>query len=61
MNESYNCLDRHVEVGRGNQIALIWEGNDPTMDKSFTYSELLSEVSKFAKREYYNIVLDCLI
>ena len=48
LNVSYNCLDRHVEAGFGNQTALIWEGNDPTMDKSFSYTELLSEVSKFA-------------
>ena len=48
LNVSYNCLDRHVKAGFGNQNALIWEGNDPTMDKSFTYTELLSEVSKFA-------------
>ena len=48
LNVSYNCLDRHVEAGFGNQTALIWEGNDPDEDKSYTYSELLSEVSKFA-------------
>jgi acetyl-CoA synthetase len=48
LNVSYNCLDRHVNAGFGNQTALIWEGNDPTEDKSFTYSELLDDVSKFA-------------
>jgi len=48
LNVSYNCLDRHVNAGFGNQAALIWEGNDPTEDKSYTYSELLNEVSKFA-------------
>ena len=48
LNVSYNCLDRHVEAGFGNQKALIWEGNDPAEDKSYTYSELLAEVSKFA-------------
>tara|TARA_B110000467_G_C18312736_1_gene479279 strand:- start:71 stop:2011 length:1941 start_codon:yes stop_codon:yes gene_type:complete len=48
LNVSYNCLDRHVEAGFGNQTALIWEGNDPSEDKSYTYSELLNEVSKFA-------------
>ena len=48
LNVSYNCLDRHVEAGFGNHTALIWEGNDPSIDKKYTYSQLLSEVSKFA-------------
>ena len=48
LNVSYNCIDRHVEAGHGDQIALIWEGNDPEEDKRFTYNELLDEVSKFA-------------
>lgn len=48
LNVAYNCLDRHVEDGYGDQPALIWEGNDPEEDKKFTYSELKDEVSKFA-------------
>ena len=48
LNASYNCLDRHVESGHGDEIALIWEGNDPAEDKTFTYSELLQEVKRFA-------------
>ncbi len=48
LNASYNCLDRHVESGHGDAIALIWEGNNPEEDKTFTYSELLSEVKRFA-------------
>ena len=48
LNVSYNCLDRHVEAGFGNQKALIWEGNNPVEDKFYTYSELLAEVSRFA-------------
>ena len=48
LNASYNCLDRHVESGHGDAIALIWEGNDPAEDKTFTYSELLQEVRRFA-------------
>ncbi|MCF6238826.1 MAG: AMP-binding protein, partial [Candidatus Marinimicrobia bacterium] len=48
LNVSYNCLDRHVEDGHGERTALIWEGNDPTEDKKFTYKELLAEVQKFA-------------
>jgi len=48
LNVSYNCLDRHVENGHGDDIAIIWEGNEPTQDKKFTYKELLDEVQKFA-------------
>ena len=48
LNASYNCLDRHVESGHGDVAALIWEGNDPAEDKTFTYSELLGEVNRFA-------------
>ena len=48
LNASYNCLDRHVEAGHGNQTAIIWEGNDPSDNTSFSYSELLTEVCKFA-------------
>ena len=48
LNASYNCLDRHVEAGHGNQTAIVWEGNDPSDDTSFSYSELLTEVCKFA-------------
>ena len=48
LNVSYNCLDRHIEAGFGNQTALIWEGNDPHTDKELSYFEMLSEVSKFA-------------
>jgi len=48
LNASYNCLDRHIENGKGDSVALIWEGNNPEESKSYTYSELLNEVSKFA-------------
>ena len=48
LNACYNCLDRHVEAGHGDATAIIWEGNSPTEDKHFTYSELLAEVKKFA-------------
>ena len=41
LNASYNCLDRHIENGYGEQKAIIWEGNNPSEDKSFTYCELL--------------------
>ncbi|GAB4296973.1 MAG: acetate--CoA ligase [Thiohalomonadaceae bacterium] len=47
LNVSYNCLDRHLDK-RGDQVALIWEGDDPAEDKKITYRELHAEVSKFA-------------
>ena len=48
LNACYNCLDRHVEAGHGDATAIIWEGNSPSEDKTFSYSELLTEVKKFA-------------
>ena len=48
LNASYNCIDRHVENGFGDSLAIIWEGNDPNQSRKFTYSELLKEVSLFA-------------
>jgi len=48
LNVSYNCLDRHVDAGHGDQTAIIWEGNNPKEDQAFTYGELLAEVQKFA-------------
>ena len=48
LNMSYNCLDRHVEAGKGDRTALIWEGNNPSEDRHFSYSELLRKVQKFA-------------
>ncbi|RED51252.1 acetate--CoA ligase [Aestuariispira insulae] len=47
LNVSANCLDRHLEK-RGDQVAIIWEGDEPTDDKSVTYRELHAEVCKFA-------------
>ena len=46
-NISVNCLDRHLEK-RGDQTAIIWEGNDPNEDSTLTYKELHAEVCKFA-------------
>ena len=48
LNVSYNCLDRHVNDGNGDKTAIIWEGNNPSKDKKYTYSELLIKVNKFA-------------
>ncbi|MEK7991420.1 MAG: acetate--CoA ligase [Thiotrichaceae bacterium] len=47
LNVSYNCLDRHLET-RGDQVAIIWEGDDPNDDKKITYKELHEEVSRLA-------------
>ena len=47
INVSYNCLDRHVEGGRGDRTAIIWEG-EPGDARTFTYAELHGEVSRFA-------------
>ena len=46
-NITYNCLDRHLEK-RGDQVAIIWEGNEPGEDAKFTYRKLYEEVCKFA-------------
>ena len=48
LNVSYNCLDRHVENGCGDDVAIIWEGNDPSETRTFTFKELLKQVEKFA-------------
>ncbi|MFT7474075.1 MAG: acetyl-CoA synthetase [Verrucomicrobiales bacterium] len=47
LNMSENCLDRHVDAGRGDKIAYHWEG-EPGDTRTLTYAELLTEVKKFA-------------
>jgi len=47
LNASANCLDRHVKAGRGDKVALIWEG-EPGEVRRITYRELLGEVTRFA-------------
>ena len=47
LNVSYNCLDRHVEAGNGERVALYFEG-EPGDTKVYTYRELLNEVKKAA-------------
>ncbi len=46
-NITYNCLDRHLKT-RGDQTAIIWEGNEPGEEAKLTYNELHAEVCKFA-------------
>ncbi|MGA1081402.1 MAG: acetate--CoA ligase [Candidatus Nanopelagicales bacterium] len=47
LNVSYNCVDRHVESGHGDQIAIYFEG-EPGDTRTITYSQLKDEVSKAA-------------
>ncbi len=47
LNVAYNCIDRHLE-SKGDQVAIIWEGDDPNDDKKITFNELHHDVSKFA-------------
>ena len=46
-NVSYNCIDRHLK-SRGDQVAMIWEGDNPYIDKKVTYKELYENVCRFA-------------
>ena len=48
LNACYNCIDRHIDEGHGDDIAIIWEGNDPNQSRKFNYNDLLKEVSQFA-------------
>jgi len=47
LNVSYNCLDRHVEAGKGSKVAFHWEG-EPGDTRTITYAELLADVERFA-------------
>ncbi|MBX9458043.1 MAG: acetate--CoA ligase [Rhizobium sp.] len=46
-NVSYNCIDRHLEK-HGDQVAIIWEADDPSLDKKVTYNELHEHVCRLA-------------
>jgi acetyl-CoA synthetase len=46
-NVSYNCIDRHLKK-RGDQVAIIWEGDNPYDDKKITYNELYEHVCKLS-------------
>ena len=50
LNASANCLDRHLET-RGDQAAIIWEGDEPDQDRTITYKELHEEVSRFVNKD----------
>ena len=47
LNVAYNCLDRHVEAGLGDRVALLWEG-EPGDERRVTYAELTDEVKRLA-------------
>lgn len=47
INAAYNCLDRHLKT-KGNQPAILWEGDDPALSQSLTYTELTEQVCRFA-------------
>lgn len=47
LNACYNCVDRHLKT-RGEQVAILWESDDPNVDKSITYNELFKLVCKFS-------------
>ncbi|MEX2627163.1 MAG: acetate--CoA ligase [Ilumatobacteraceae bacterium] len=47
LNVAYNCLDRHVEAGRGDKVAIHWEG-EPGDTRTLTYADMLDEVQRFA-------------
>ena len=47
LNASFNCLDRHLK-SKGNSVAILWEGDDPSESKKITYNELYKDVCKFA-------------
>ncbi len=46
-NVAHNCIDRHL-AKRGDQVAIIWEGDDPKDDRKISYRELHAEVCRFA-------------
>lgn len=48
LNVAYNCIDRHVEAGHGDRVALLWEGDEPGDNRRITFSQLLEEVSRVA-------------
>ncbi len=47
VNAAFNCIDRHLD-DKGDQVAILWEGDDPNEDRRITYNELYSEVCRFA-------------
>ncbi len=47
LNTTYNAIDRHINEGKGDKVAIYWEGDDPNDTRVLTYNDLLEEVCKF--------------
>jgi len=48
LNVCYNCVDRHVEAGRGDKVAYYWEGEPVDQKRTITFKDLLADVVRFA-------------
>jgi acetyl-CoA synthetase len=48
LNVTYNCVDRHVEAGRGDDVAIVYEADNPGEGRSISYRELLEDVCRTA-------------
>ena len=48
LNVAYNCLDRHIESGKKDKIAILWQGEKDEERKTYTYGELHAEVCRFS-------------
>eukprot|EP00516_Mucochytrium_quahogii_P000210 CAMPEP_0203760132 /NCGR_PEP_ID=MMETSP0098-20131031/13499_1 /ASSEMBLY_ACC=CAM_ASM_000208 /TAXON_ID=96639 /ORGANISM=" , Strain NY0313808BC1" /LENGTH=633 /DNA_ID=CAMNT_0050653589 /DNA_START=139 /DNA_END=2040 /DNA_ORIENTATION=+ len=48
INACVNCIDRHIDNGKGDDVAIIWEGDEPGTVKKFTFKECLREISRIA-------------
>ena len=48
LNASVSCLDRHIDAGRGDTVAIIWEGDDPDSDARYTYRQLHAKTCRLA-------------
>lgn len=58
-NMAYNCLDRHVKEGRGDQPCFLWEGNELDQSCSMTYKEVLEEVSRLVRTHIFTTCSMC--
>lgn len=47
LNICYNCIDKHIPTKK-DQVAMIWEGDEPDLDLKFTYGDMLKEISRIA-------------
>ena len=48
LNACFNCVDRHLDT-RGDQVAIVWEGDDPSRDEHITYRDLYHRVCRMSK------------